>query len=270
MEFTDEQIQMLSEPLDSRQVGEIKMRGRSIPFIAIGDAIKNANRIFGYGRWYVKFGEHRVEPFAFQTQGENSVPMREQHIQYGELYLDGEPTGWSGVGMWVAALHDPMEIGRERNKALKGARTDCVKRCLRWYGSQFGAGIADESEDDMRHQGEQPPPQSTRQPAAAQSQKRGAFDHNGFLARVNAFPADPRAFQEAAIELVAFFTAENVPRALRDTLESVAAEKGIIYDTERRLFVRQSPPPAANPSGAGLPEAPMPGADAPGQAQLGA
>jgi len=51
MAATQEQIDLLSKPLNPERIRQREQAGRQLSYIESWDAIQTGNRIFGYGSW---------------------------------------------------------------------------------------------------------------------------------------------------------------------------------------------------------------------------
>ena len=89
------------------------------------DVIETANRIFGYGAWGF---ELITPPICLEREDRYEV-----WGAHGVLHVEGGGS-FSDFGTCVRNGKGPSGL----EMAIKGAVTDCVKRCLRNYGDQFG------------------------------------------------------------------------------------------------------------------------------------
>ena len=131
----------LSKPLDPRRV----TTGQSGPLNGIKylegeDVIRTANRIFGYGGWSF---ELLNQPVCIENgeQGQNHT-LYEVWAAHGRLSVFG---GGSFADLGTNVRSGKGAGGLEM--AIKGSVTDCMKRCLRNYGDQFGLVLWDKSAD---------------------------------------------------------------------------------------------------------------------------
>ena len=144
MTFTDKQIEMLSQPLDPKNI--VKPSGKFGPkgdYIEGWHAMAEANRIFGYGNWsyLIQLTKDSVE------LGENS----KNHPQWQAIYTCictvhvGEITRQgAGLGTGFAKGKSDAIEG-----AIKEAETDALKRALRSFGNQFGLALYDKKRDNV-------------------------------------------------------------------------------------------------------------------------
>lgn len=99
------------------------------------NAIRQANRIFGYGNW------ERI--ITLQPTKVNEGYMAAVRIA---VHLPDEN------GHLRTATHEDVgyrKIAKEglEETAIKGAVSDALKRCLRAFGSQFGLGLYDQEDE---------------------------------------------------------------------------------------------------------------------------
>ena len=136
----DARAKLLDEPLDRTRVRTRKgPGGKTLSYIAASDAIRAANRIFGFGGWgYSILVQERL--------GEVTVTSGERegvHVAYRcviRLTVPGcEPVDGSGYG-------DAVEYGSAARLtaselALKESEADAMKRALHTFGDQFGLSL---------------------------------------------------------------------------------------------------------------------------------
>ena len=169
IELTDEQTTMLNAPLDP---GAIKYKqGR--PYIAGSTIIENANRIFGAGRWRIDV----IEPYYIEqwTDDPNAPRLYCQrvHLYINDLIVADE------VGTGIAYMHNAARIPDELDSAIKGARTDAMKRCFRVFGAQFGSTLVDLAYQQAQGQQGNAPPQGQQGNAPPQGQQYAPPDAQG-------------------------------------------------------------------------------------------
>lgn len=116
----------LDKPLDPHRV-TIMHDGpaKGSKYLTGQDVIETANRIFGYGGWGF---ELLAPPICIEREGNYEV-----WGAHGILRVEG---GGSFSDFGTCVRNGRGASGLEM--AIKGAVTDCVKRCLRNYGDQFG------------------------------------------------------------------------------------------------------------------------------------
>lgn len=124
--ITDTARLELAKPLDPHRVS-IMPDGpaKGSKYLTGQDVIETANRIFGYGAWGF---ELLSPPICLEREGNYEV-----WGAHGQVRVEGGGT-FSDFGTCVRNGRGSGGL----EMAIKGAVTDCVKRCLRNYGDQFG------------------------------------------------------------------------------------------------------------------------------------
>lgn len=130
------QLELLERPLDPRRVATMRRGSQTIAFLEGHDLIRQANEVFGYGRW----GFELLSPPWCAEQGEqgpNKTPYQ-VWAAHGRLTVEGcPPMSDIGTNVRQGTGADGLEM------AIKGAATDALKRCLKNYGDQFGLVLYD-------------------------------------------------------------------------------------------------------------------------------
>jgi DNA recombination protein Rad52 len=141
-DLTPELHGLLSRPLDPELVSlRAGSGGRMVAYLEGHQAINQANRIFGYGRW----GSEVVGPIGYRAiRGSNG---------------SGEPSPlgmyWARVRVKVRGCEARSDVGcavviepsaEAHETAIKAAVTDGMKRALRQFGDQFGNGLYDRAD----------------------------------------------------------------------------------------------------------------------------
>lgn len=137
MVFTDEQIDLLNKPLNSAFVSTRKQSSATLSYIEGHHAIREANRIFGFGGWE----RHTVyckEVCRYQNANGNQVVGYEAKVAVTVQGVTREGTG-HGQGI-SKQLFDAIE------GAAKEAETDAMKRALMTFGDQFGLALYDKAQ----------------------------------------------------------------------------------------------------------------------------
>jgi DNA recombination protein Rad52 len=132
--------QLLAQPLDP---GLVSLRaghaGRMVAYLEGHQAINQANRIFGYGRW----GSELV----------GAIGYRDIKVTTGEV----RPIGmyWARVRVRVHGCESRSDVGcgvvaeataDAHETAIKAAVTDGMKRALRTFGQAFGNSLYDRAD----------------------------------------------------------------------------------------------------------------------------
>lgn len=131
----------LAQPLDPHRV-TVGNSGplRGIKYLEGEDVIRTANRIFGYGEWGFSL---LSQPWVIEEGSQGSNHTKYQvWAAHGRLMVSG---GGSFADVGTCVRQGDGSGGLEM--AIKGAVTDCVKRCLRNYGDQFGLILYDKTTD---------------------------------------------------------------------------------------------------------------------------
>lgn len=157
--FDNEIIEKLKEPLSKDAIKTRKGTGtEQLSYIPGYAAIETANRIFGFGNWdseiislkEVARTEYEKPPYK---AGEDPKPMisisylchSKLTVKNGDSTTSHEDTGY-GDGV---AGNSAYGIGSCIELATKEAVTDALKRCLRYYGEQFGLSLYDKDNAPM-------------------------------------------------------------------------------------------------------------------------
>lgn len=163
--FTPEQLAELDKDLLPLFVSERKgASGSTLRYLAGHDAIDQADRIFGYGRWGYEVLSCDMKTIPDPLTGEIIGVTYEAVCR---LKVDGcipvTDVGQQAVSAWNVQDVVMTRRGKDGDKeapisawehqlacriitdshevARKGAATDAAKRCLRTFGSQFGNGL---------------------------------------------------------------------------------------------------------------------------------
>lgn len=142
--FVSKQLELLGASLDQSLIHTRQQSGRTFSYIEGHDAIRQANRIFGYGGW----------SYRFVSQDFVSLGDRGLYRTVVEVHVNGAVRSGVGVGIVVSNNAEGYET------AIKGSETDALKRALRTFGSQFGNDL---------YRGDQPEPEiaPTRSPGGS-------------------------------------------------------------------------------------------------------
>lgn len=137
--ISDEQREMMTKALAAEQIKQRSIgRNQTIDYIPGSAVINNANRIFGPGSWFMKWIGHyydlTAELMGPEYKGPRTIAQRGQLYIYDQLVAED-------IGTGTLLVSDPNRIHAEVDSAVKGALTDCMKRCWRIFGSQFGSDV---------------------------------------------------------------------------------------------------------------------------------
>lgn len=143
----------LRQPLDMSRVKRRQAPGMgSVPYLEGYDVIDRANSIFGFGWSFDLVGEPVIVRWAkkvmvWNQQEKRKIPALDsngniQTEEVGLVYitgkvtidLDGKTYSHADLGRCVFSGDTPEAL----DMALAGSATDCLKRCFRQLGEQFG------------------------------------------------------------------------------------------------------------------------------------
>jgi hypothetical protein len=138
--LSEQALEELAKPLDPKRI-TVGQNGplRGIKYLEGEDVIRTANHIFGYGGWSF---ELLAQPWIVEKgeQGNNHT-LYEVWAAHGRLTVSDAHFADVGTCVRQGAGSGGLEM------AIKGAVTDCVKRCLRNMGDQFGLILYDKTAD---------------------------------------------------------------------------------------------------------------------------
>jgi len=143
--FAANQVFELSRPLDSRNVKtQTGGGGLRLPFIEGHHAIREANRIFGFGLWDRRIAE--LVPVAeIEEESEGGkrwrVTVRAQVQIIVQVPDAKEDICREGVGFGHGTAEN---LGKAHEAAAMEAETDAMKGALMTFGSQFGLGLQEQ------------------------------------------------------------------------------------------------------------------------------
>jgi predicted nucleic acid-binding Zn finger protein len=155
---TEEVIWRLRQPLDMNRVKRRQAPGQgTVPYLEGFDMIEVANELFLFGWSFDLLSEPKImrwdKVVTFYDQhvrkkvpllGEDGKPTTEAAgIVYltGKITIDlsGKAYSHADVGRCVFSGDTPEAL----DMAIAGAATDCLKRCFRQLGEQFGLSLYD-------------------------------------------------------------------------------------------------------------------------------
>lgn len=146
----------LSTPLNVSRVRTRKDAGSDVPYLEGHDVITRANEIFDY-QWSFHTTQVSIERWDQRVTQWSGRERRRVPVLDEEGKFQYEPAGIVWVTGEVRVLLDGIEythgdLGRSPiegdspkaiDTALAGATTDCMKRCFRQLGDQFGNSLYD-------------------------------------------------------------------------------------------------------------------------------
>lgn len=156
---TSEHIrQELSHPLDMSRVKRRQAPGQgSVPYLEGFDVIQRANEIFSFGWSFDLLNEPEIMRWQktqtyYSQQHRRKLPVLDDQSkpvteEVGIVWITGKVTVELGdkaythadVGRCVFSGDTPEAL----DMAVAGAATDCLKRCFRQLGEQFGLSLYD-------------------------------------------------------------------------------------------------------------------------------
>lgn len=144
-DLNEEQLAELRKPLDERRIERRKAKLGTVEYLPTWDVINRANEIFGYGGWGREI--IRLEKvYEEELEGTYTVGyLCESRVVVGE-------TVHEDVGFGSAVNYPDPTAAHE--KAMKGAVSDSLKRCLRAFGPQFGLSLYRSAERREVEEGE--------------------------------------------------------------------------------------------------------------------
>ena len=143
--FTDTQVRDLKAPLDAAHVMTRQQAGMKLSYIEGWHAIREANRIFGFGNW-----DRKTELSKLCEPTELDGKFRVSFMAKVTITVRSETNGASvvrdgvGYGSGIA-----KSIGDALESAIKEAETDAMKRALMTFGNQFGLALYDKKQAEV-------------------------------------------------------------------------------------------------------------------------
>ena len=139
--FSDGQVDALNKKLDVRHVSQRQGGfGASLSYIEGHHAIREANRIFGFGQW-----DRRTEEITLvnEDKGEDG----KCYVSYTakvEITVQTPDSKEAIVRQGTGAGHGfSKRMGEAHESAVKEAETDAMKRALMTFGDPFGLALYD-------------------------------------------------------------------------------------------------------------------------------
>jgi hypothetical protein len=148
----------LRQPLDMTRVKRRQAPGLgSVPYLEGYDVIQRANEVFSFGWSFDLLKEpaimrwQKAQTFYSQQHRRKMPVLDDQGKPVTEevgivwvtgkvtVEIDGKATSHADVGRCIFSGDTPEAL----DMAVAGAATDCLKRCFRQYGEQFGNSLYD-------------------------------------------------------------------------------------------------------------------------------
>lgn len=144
-----ENKQSLHEKLNAKLPPElIKTRvqgGATVSYIDAWAVIESANRIYGYDGWEFQLQELTPCEHSEIKSKDGRDGWRVAYIATGVINIGSQTFRDVGFGNSVSY----NSVGDATESAVKEAATDCMKRCLRFQGNQFGLALYDKSQRNV-------------------------------------------------------------------------------------------------------------------------
>lgn len=149
--------ELLDQKLPKEYVMQRKQGNAMVDYIGGWTVIENANRIFGYQGWQFQLEDlQEVEHSQITKDGKEG--WRIAYIARGTVTLFAEEGAigstskychYSDVGFGNAVSY--QNVGDAVESAVKEAATDCMKRCMRFMGNQFGLALYDKQQRNVEN-----------------------------------------------------------------------------------------------------------------------
>lgn len=159
--FSDEQVALLSAPLDGAKVRKLDQGRSSISYMEGWQLIAEANRIFGFDGWQRETTTLSCVNAAGRSIGRDARPgwgvtyVARVRIAVG-AGTDFTPVIREGSG---AGHGIDVDLGQAHELALKSAETDAMKRALMTFGNAFGLALYDKQQREVTGAAEEAPAQ---------------------------------------------------------------------------------------------------------------
>ncbi len=164
MSFSDTQLEYLESKLAKENVKQRDGTGNTkLSYLASHHVISEANRIFGFGMWGTEIlSLNQIDRTEYDkpayNAGDKDKPMvsisylckLRVTVKAGDSDAVYEDTGF-GNGV---AGNSAYGIGSVIELASKEAVTDALKRCMRYFGNQFGNSLYDKDAERIPELGE--------------------------------------------------------------------------------------------------------------------
>lgn len=139
---TESIIAELSRPLAKEAVKTREQSGRTLSYIEGHHAVREANRIFGFGEW----SYFTTVPQVVQCEQKPNSKGTGQNWYVGytaSVTVMAMGTSYADFGFGQGIDSD---LGRAHESAIKEAVTDALKRALRNFGDPFGLALYDKTQ----------------------------------------------------------------------------------------------------------------------------
>jgi len=143
--FTAAQIEELQKPLAKEVVKTRSQSGRELAYIEGWWAIREANRIFGFGCWHQEIVDIKCVSERERTIGAAKRPgWSVSYVASVRITVQGVKREGVGAGHGI-----DVDLGQAHESAIKEAATDAMKRAAMTFGNQFGLALYDKGQRDV-------------------------------------------------------------------------------------------------------------------------
>jgi len=151
--FSPAQVEELSKKLDIRNVKDrVGGGGMRLSYIEGWFAIKEANRIFGFGLWDRRM-EELTETSVIEEDHGSGKRWRVSYLAKVQIIVQVPDAKESIVREGIGAGHGiSKNPGEAHEAAAKEAETDAMKRALMTFGNSFGLALYDKDQAEVEYE----------------------------------------------------------------------------------------------------------------------
>ena len=135
MTFTPEQVELLKQPIDKKNV-ETRDGNKDgtfqLAYVEGWHVLDEANRIFGFDGWSCE----TLETTCIRAEPREVTYIARVRVTVGDVIREGTGAGTS----------NQTNVSKNHENAIKEAETDARKRALMTFGNQFGLSLYDGKE----------------------------------------------------------------------------------------------------------------------------
>ena len=135
MTFTPEQVELLKQPIDKKNV-ETRDGNKDgtfqLAYVEGWHVLDEANRIFGFDGWSCE----TLETTCIRAEPREVTYIARVRVTVGDVIREGTGAGTS----------NQTNVSKNHENAIKEAETDARKRALMTFGNQFGLSLYDRKE----------------------------------------------------------------------------------------------------------------------------
>ena len=135
MTFTSEQVELLKQPIDKKNV-ETRDGNKDgtfqLAYVEGWHVLDEANRIFGFDGWSCE----TLETTCIRAEPREVTYIARVRVTVGDVIREGTGAGTS----------NQTNVSKNHENAIKEAETDARKRALMTFGNQFGLSLYDSKE----------------------------------------------------------------------------------------------------------------------------